>query len=37
LRLSEPKILPVLVDNGTCYSREKRTADDTIKAFYSIS
>jgi len=27
----------VLVDNGTCYSREKRTADDTVKAFYSIS
>jgi hypothetical protein len=28
--------VPVLVDNGNCYSREQRMADDTVKAFYSI-
>ena len=28
--------LPVLVDNGNSYSRERRTVDDTAKAFYSI-
>jgi hypothetical protein len=28
--------LPVLVDNGNCYSREQRMADDTVKFFYSI-
>src|SRR5262245_31315407 len=28
--------MPVLVDNGNCYSREQRMADDTVKAFYSI-
>jgi hypothetical protein len=28
--------VPVLVDNGNCYAREQRAADDTVKAFYSI-
>jgi hypothetical protein len=25
--------VPVLVDNGNCYSRKRRTVDDTLKAF----
>jgi hypothetical protein len=28
--------VPVLEDNGNCYSREQSTADDKVKAFYSI-
>jgi hypothetical protein len=28
--------VPVLVDNGNGYSRERRTANDTVNAYYSI-
>jgi len=28
--------VPVLVDNGNDYSRERRTVNDTVKAYYSI-
>jgi hypothetical protein len=35
-RLQNAHEVPVLVDNGNSYSRERRTVDDTAKAFYSI-
>jgi hypothetical protein len=35
-RLQYTHEVPVLVDNGNCYSRERRMVDDTVKASYSI-
>jgi hypothetical protein len=35
-RLQNAYEVPVLVDNGNGYSRERRTIDDTVKAFYSV-